>query len=63
VVHVAVWVQNLGPVTPKLQLWWTHEFHAEAFKVSVLALNIVHLNCERDFLAGDASRSFEEEDC
>ena len=52
VVHVSVRVQNLGTITPKLALWWTDKLHAAAFKFYVLAVQIVHLNRERDFLSG-----------
>jgi hypothetical protein len=51
VVHVSVWVQNLGTIAPKLALWWTRKAHADACQFLVLAVHVVHLNCERDFLS------------
>jgi hypothetical protein len=60
VIHVPVWVENLGAVAPELTHRCADEVHANRCKFLVLAVDVGHLNRESDFLPRQGVCGFHE---
>src|ERR1019366_3577013 len=61
-VHIPVWIQNLGTIAPQLALRRTDKRHTSSGQLLVLAVHIADPNGERDLLSRERVGGFQQKD-